>query len=64
LRFPWWGVLLERIRHRYPGRDSLEWAFHPRRSRPVEEWETDITVFREMAVSATATCPVTSTDDP
>lgn len=48
---PGWGVHLVGIRHFYL--DDLEWAFHPRRFRPVEERETDITVFREIAAGVT-----------
>ena len=59
---PGWGVHVEGVRHLYlDGR--REWAFNPERFRPVEERETDISVFREIAAAVTETRPVTSTDD-
>ena len=51
-KWPWWGVHLEGVRHLYL--DGVrEWAFHPRRFRPVTERPTDITIFRKIAESAT-----------
>jgi hypothetical protein len=46
--WPRWGVLLEGVRLLYPGKDTLEWALHPRRFRPVVERPTDITMLKEL----------------
>jgi hypothetical protein len=46
-RPPGWGVHLEGIWMFYPD-DGVEWAFHPKRFRPIEERRTDIEVFRKL----------------
>jgi len=45
------GVHLEGVRHLYLD-GVTEWAFHPRRFRPVTKRPTDITIFRKIAESA------------
>jgi hypothetical protein len=44
---PGWGIHLEGILVLYPGRQS-EWAFHPKRFRPVIERPTNIDVFKKL----------------
>jgi hypothetical protein len=44
---PGWGIHLEGILVVYPGRRS-EWAFNPKRFRPIIDRPTDIEIFRRM----------------
>jgi hypothetical protein len=44
---PGWGVHLESVLILYPGRQS-EWAFNPKRFRPIFDRPTNIEIFRRM----------------
>lgn len=46
-KLPSWGVHLDGIWLLYPGMD-IEWAFNPKRFRPVDKRRTDIEIFRRM----------------
>jgi hypothetical protein len=46
-RAPGWGVHLEGIWIFYP-EDGVEWAFNPRRFRPVVHRRTSIAIFKKL----------------
>jgi hypothetical protein len=52
-RHPGWGIHLEGIWIFYPD-EGVEWAFHPRRFRPVVQRPTNIEIFKQMLAAVPA----------